>query len=300
MFCPNCGFSLPDGASFCPGCGKSTSNGPAAAARPAEPAPEKDHDSAKLFGFFSSKAFLAVCILVTAAAVASLAFGVIELISILLSVGCWIAFGGAKAQKRSLIGSGVKVMSVSSRIVFVLYFVAAGLIILSGILILAVFGFVGSGFSTLSSLYHEYIPQLHRVFEFTPAEEEIIDFLYNVNIIFGKVSLTLIGSVLFTAALVIAGIIIALNLIFTGPFCSYLSGLCRTIKDPSTDKPQAPKSTRISVLLVILAVFTAIPAIASLASPLILVPGHIITGFVVPGLLVAAMIVASRLISNGD
>lgn len=171
MFCPNCGKELPEGTAFCTGCGANIAaysvNTPAPAA--AEPVPEAIPTGPVFTGFdvlkktFSSAIFLVMCILISVVAGCSIADGGFDLFAVLGTIACWIIYANAKSETEPLKQGGYKFASVITRIIYVVGWVAVGLLgffTVASAVVLSVFGTHGE----------EIAAQLDGVFSELPAE----------------------------------------------------------------------------------------------------------------------------------
>ncbi len=160
MWCVKCGKEIQDGSVFCTACGadlrevqqesQATSVGEQSAQVPA------------VYGFFknifSSNLFLAACILVTVYAVAGLFdFSLDVVLDILCAVSFWLLRQSAISDKFSGYITPLKILSVSATIIWVINWVAVGLLGLAS-LIMLFFANIFTGESFIEIFEAEQLP----------------------------------------------------------------------------------------------------------------------------------------------
>jgi len=204
MFCTKCGSPLPDGAVFCPSCGNHQGTyappyGDPAFGDTSVPFTEcPPVDNRKpLREMASSGMFLAVCILLTVSLAASFFAGGINVLLLLCVIGIWMMYSSATSSAKGLMLKGLKLITVSLNIQYVLFYVAFVMFLIAGILVLFLDAFNAALF--------EELPIIVRVNAIADGNKYLTDI---VNIPF-IVTLTVV---------VAAVLILVLNLVFTKAF----------------------------------------------------------------------------------
>ncbi|MBE6587031.1 MAG: zinc ribbon domain-containing protein [Ruminococcaceae bacterium] len=285
MFCPKCGASLAEGAVFCHNCGynlSGVSQDPAAA-----PVSPLENTKTKL----QNPLFLAICILLTVSAGVGFFFGSFDVLAILIVIGVWLVYAGSTGENTNLIGSGIKVTSVSVKIGYVLTYVGAGLIILFGLLCLLIFGMIGDAvgeFTTeIYAGFEEALMENHVDAETSAMMYEFIDaFIKAITELSGVV----IGVILFVATLLSAGIMILVNVLFTGRFSKYLTNVSRAYNEC---RPIELNERGVATRILVYGIFLGIGALSTLATGALF-------GFISQGSMVAACILSYILLKKAD
>lgn len=176
MFCPNCGKQIPENSFFCPFCGANLQNGNAS-----EPPVNLEDQSPLSFASvlrkaLSSTKFLVMCILVTVAAVLScvpttmvdeMGFSAnanFDLFAILSTIAMWITYANAKNADTVMSAGGLKFNAGIAQAVFILNWVAAGIIFVCGIVLCAI-GPMLSALFTDEAMMEDFYLQITPVFE---------------------------------------------------------------------------------------------------------------------------------------
>lgn len=195
MFCPNCGKQIPENSFFCPFCGANLHSGNAV-----EPPVNLEDQSPVSFASVLRKAlcsakFLVMCILVSVAAVLSFvpttmvdemgfsASANFDLFAILSTIAMWITYANAKNADAVMSVGGLKFNAIIANIVFVMNWVAAGIITVCGIL-LCVMGPMFSGLFADEAMMEEFYLQITPVFEEYGLSEFLTMFTGDVISIF--------------------------------------------------------------------------------------------------------------------
>ncbi len=118
MYCNVCGGENPDGSKFCVHCGNPV-NGVSRGAAP------------RVLGALGDKLFLAVCILFTCGTGLGFFTARFDVINILLTIFCWLAYSAAR--KGNADPKNIRSISGTVFASFVIFLVAGGLLILLGI-----------------------------------------------------------------------------------------------------------------------------------------------------------------------
>ncbi len=228
MFCPNCGNQIPENSFFCPFCGANLQNENGFV--PPVNLEDQSHVSfaSVLRKALSSTKFLVMCILVTVAAVLSCvpttmvdemgfsASANFDLFAILSTIAMWITYANAKSSDTVMNVGGLKFNAVIANIVFVINWVAAGIITVCGILFCA----MGPMFSALfadEAMMEDFYLQITPVFEEYGLSELLTMFTGDF------ISMFMIGMGI---AFVIIGIVmILLNVFYYGKVKKFANNL---------------------------------------------------------------------------
>lgn len=228
MFCPNCGKQIPENSFFCPFCGANLHNGNAV-----EPPVNLEDQSPVSFASVLRKAlcstkFLVMCILVSVAAVLSFvpttmvdemgfsASANFDLFAILSTIAMWITYANAKNADAVMSVGGLKFNAIIANIVFVMNWVAAGIITVCGIL-LCVMGPMFSALFADEAMMEEFYLQITPVFEEYGLSEFLTMFTGDV------ISIFMIGMGI--AFALIGIVIILLNVFYYGKVKKFANNL---------------------------------------------------------------------------
>lgn len=136
---------------------------------------------------FSSPLFLALSIIVSVATLINF----FNVFYILLTIGMWIAFASAKSKDVKMKGNGIKLLSGTSKALWIVFLVIAIIIIVFSIISLTVFTFVGNDLAdeidsgviqidsitgTVSDYYEEYFDEKlpNEVYEVLQEYESLL------------------------------------------------------------------------------------------------------------------------------
>lgn len=279
MLCPYCGTDISEGAPVCPACG-------AVLAENAAPAPSVP----QFTGFdvlkktFSSPLFLAVSIILSVIAVLDIAAGSLNLFAILGTIACWMIFANASSSYEPLKQSGYKFASVITRIIYVIYWVAAGIIAVSGALVSAVILLSDSFVPKFLETFREQFPR------------EFSTFMNEINVLAEKIPVKIspdelldtvvkyLGIGIAAAAGLAVIILIIYNLLMIRPLDKYTHSLSDGFFSGNVTVYNKTLARRFLIFGIIAAVFsiggvlasigetsvTAVSSLCSLALPFIL------------------------------
>lgn len=226
MFCPKCGANLPEGSIFCANCGFNLTNGFDTPASPVVYPLDKAKKT------LSDPLFLAIAIILTVAAGAKLLVAGLDILLILTVVGVWLAYAGATGENTGLIGTGINLASVSVKIQYVLSYVAAGFVFFGGFILFVCFASIGD---SLGELFAEILAVVEQTVHETGVSleetSEILRILEKVLSVLGGFTGAMIGILCMVACILLGGIAILWNVLFTGRFSKFLSKANRACKE---------------------------------------------------------------------
>lgn len=247
MKCQNCGKELARGSSFCPSCGAKVEAVPTAG-------------NTVLRNIFSSSHFLAICILLTIAAV--LNTGPFK---ILFAVACWIVYCDAKSNSEPQRVSGYKFLYTVFKIQYILVWVAAGITAVSGV-VGALMILISRGFaSSLLGCAVEYSADV------SDALSDILAYLAKILTSIPAAVIAAL-SMLFLM-LICAAVMCVYNGIFTRCFVKYFGGIAR-IAEKGDDGLETLDHSGTSVRMLVCGVLIALPAAVNMFGVSVL-KGHI-------------------------
>ena len=284
MFCPKCGQNLPEGAIFCPSCGFNISQSFNAdqTFESTYAAPQVSPlDKAKKT--LSSPLFLAIAILLSISFVLKFYLATIDIILLPIVIGVWMAYAGATGEKTKLIGSGISLTSIAVKIQSVLIYILAGFILVVGIIFFIAFASIGE---TAGDFIYDTFDQITSS---SIVEGEYTDSLELIFPLFGKISGTMIGGIIFVISLIFSGIFIVLNVLFIGRFSKFLTTAKRAYKE---DQPIDLNDHRCATWIFVYGIIVALGAVSSLLSTFNLI------ALTVNGCTAAACIIASKIMKN--
>ena len=119
MKCINCEYEHEEAFEYCPVCGTSMGGGFADRVR----------------AVVGSGAFLAICILITAATALSMLAGMFDVVDILLTIFLWLAYGAAK--KGTGLGDGLRRVSGTVYAMYIIVNVASIIVMVCGVILAA-------------------------------------------------------------------------------------------------------------------------------------------------------------------
>lgn len=151
MKCIHCGFETTENFEFCPNCGKNIAD-----AQPSDAVnmavsinPVEDF----VLRILKDNLFFALCLLVSSATVFAIASGSINIIGILMSVFLWITYAGA--NKGFADANQLKNVSGTYYANYIISFVGAILVLVSGLIMAVVFGLVAASGELIDGLFEE-------------------------------------------------------------------------------------------------------------------------------------------------
>lgn len=233
MKCQNCGKELARGSSFCPSCGAKAEAVPAVG-------------NTVLRNIFSSSYFLAICILLTVAAVLNTG-----LFKILFAVACWIVYCDAKSNSEPQRVTGYKFLYTVFKIQYILIWVAASITVVSGA-VGALIIIISRGFaSSLLGCAVEY-------------SADISDVLSDVVAYLAKILTSIPAAVIAAISLLFLMLICAAamcvyNGLFTRCFVRYFGGIAR-VAEKGVDSLADLDHSGTSVRMLVCGVLIALPA----------------------------------------
>lgn len=263
MFCPNCGNKLPENTDVCPACGAAIpqkNNIPDENSAPV-PAAGGDGNAIVFTGFetlkkvFSSSLFLALCIVISAAAALGIISETFDLYAILGAIACWIIYANAKSSD-PLKQSGYKFAAVITRIMYVINWVCIGLIAVSGAIVSALFFYSDSMLEQLLTSLNTYFPNVY--YDLMSELEELTAELSDVIAPSEFMSYASWGfaiAVIVVAVIAIA-VMIVYNLCFVRPLDKYTHSLSDSFVTGSVTVYNKSLATRFLVFGIINAVFS--------------------------------------------
>lgn len=152
MKCTHCGYEQPNPFVYCPACGKAADQDEIVSTQAVQTAA-----SQSVLKMLQNKLFLAICILVSASTVLSLASDNLPLLSILMSVFLWLTF----AQSCSGIANPQHMRNISGTIYaeYVIQWVASILLAVCGGLLVLAAGLISGNQAAMDELLQE-LPEL--------------------------------------------------------------------------------------------------------------------------------------------
>ncbi len=266
MFCPNCRNQIPDDSLFCSACGTSLQTS-AAYDPPVNLEEQNEHSfAAVLRRALCGGKFLVMCILVSVAAVLSFVPSTVtidgsgmststsfDLFAILSTIAMWITYANAKNTDPIMAVGGLKFNATIAKIVFIVNWVAAGIIFVCGALLCA----MGPMFSALfadESMVEDFYLELAPIFEQYGFEE----FLTNITGDFISMFFVVIGVVM----LVIGIIMILINIFYYGKVKKFAKNLHISY---ITNKVTDLRFSTISTWFMIMGILEAIGSLSSFA-----------------------------------
>lgn len=282
MFCRKCGFENPDDSVYCRRCGVKLDEsvpgpepapGPAPGApvppaQPYAPAPAPVPVSAagqKVFNALRDNLFLAICILISAAAGIGLFYSNFSVILILETIFLWLIFAAARKGYPDV--KYLRCLSGTVFASFVVDIVIGSFIILLGILILFIFVITAGSIS--ASVWSQIADQIGR-FGALPDELSVLIARY-FSIIFAVIPYVLI---------VIGGLIILFAILGTRSIHRFLQSVYMSVGSGNEQFVLIRRAKGWLMALGILGAIGAIPGfnIASLARSAALIIGSILIG----------------------
>lgn len=141
MFCPKCGYQLPEQGRFCPNCGWGEQQTPAGGGR--------FINADTLRAAFSSQLFLIMTILVTAGAVLSLVSSSFNLFAILFSISLWLLYASATSEKAPFEPTGMKMNYGFLMAIWIILWVCVGLLFIGGLIVMFISSAIPYFFSSV-------------------------------------------------------------------------------------------------------------------------------------------------------
>ncbi len=254
MRCTHCGFENEQDFRFCPSCGGAAQ----------QEAPLQKQPCASILDALKDSLFLAICILMSASCLLSLSEGGLPLISILSTVFLWLTY----AQSRKDIADWNHLRCISGTVFaqYVINYVTAGLLLLMGVILAAVFGLLAGA----TELYDLVLEELG---EFPMAAELLA---------------SLSGGLLFAVCALAAAVIIVFNILSMHRIHRFAKSVYQSVQT-QTEELQCVKAAK--TWLFVIGVVSAPGALSSLAS------GELLAGLA-GGCSSAAAILAAILIGR--
>ena len=245
MFCKKCGMQLPEGAAVCPGCGEAVSGG-------------FERGAASIKKMFSQPLYLAMCIVLSVAAVIGIKSG--NIFAVLFAVAAWLTYGNAVSKSAPLKAGGYKFTAVLLKIQYIIIWVAVGLIAVFGLVGGILFAFAGNVASYLAGGALDYSSDLSP--ELSKFVDTLLRFFLSEGAWIAGIAFILVMGAVAACAVVI-------NLCFVKHFSAYASKLGDAVKNGETDSVSLydkSLSVRLMVLGILYGVCSAPALIVSLAN----------------------------------
>lgn len=262
MRCNNCGFEQEQEFSFCPQCGapEQTSVVPQASA------------AQKILSVLKDPLFLGICILMSASSLLSLSEGNLPLLNILTTVFLWLTY----AQSRKDIADAKHLRCVSGTVYaqYVINYVAAGLVLVLGVIFAVAFSFLANSPEFLETL----------LFGVVDAD--------SVSLISG-IFASLSGWLLFFLCALVSAIVVVINLFSLRYIHQFVKSVYESLES-GTLELQAVKKAQI--WLFIFAAFSAINVLSSFSDGNMMVTLSEIANCGTP--LLAALLIRKHLPTN--
>lgn len=268
MKCTNCGFELQDDSLFCTNCGAQLA--PTAAPY----APENN----KVLAMLKDSLFLVTCILVTVAAGLKLIGGEgIPVIETLFTIFLWLTY--SQAAKSVADEKHLRCISGTVYANYVIYNVAAIIVIVCGGIISALLGFLGGNLEFMSQFTFE----LEQEF---PGQEGI------VSAIFGTLG-WLIGLIF----VVIGAAMLVINILGMKKIHSFVKSVYQSISNPYMEiaNPRAAKGW-----LIFFGVCSGVSALSNISTNFASVLPAISEGCLAATTIIAAVLVSKYFLSDSE
>lgn len=269
MKCTNCGFELQDDSLFCTNCGAQLA--PEAAA---PYAPENN----KVLAMLKDSLFLVTCILVTVAAGLKLIGGEgIPVFETLFTIFLWLTY--SQAAKGIADEKHLRCISGTVYANYIVNNVTAIIVIVCGVIVSAVLGFLGGNLEFMSQFTFE----LEQEF---PGQEGI------VSAIFGTLG-WIIGLIF-----VVAGVIaLVLNILGTKKIHRFVKSVYQSLSNPYMEivNPRAARGW-----LIFLGVCLGVSALSNISTNLASVLPAIADGCMAATTIIAAVLVGKYFLSDNE
>lgn len=245
MFCKKCGMQLPEGAAVCPGCGEAVGVG-------------FERGAAAIKKMFSQPLYLAMCIVLSVAAVIGIKGG--DVFAVLFAVAAWLTYGNAVSKSAPLKAGSYKFTAVLLKIEYIVIWVAVVLIAAFGLVGGILLAFAGNVASYLAGGALDYSSNLSP--ELSRLAETLLQFFLSEGAWIAGVAFILVMGAVAACAVVV-------NLCFVKRFSAYATRLSDAVKDGETDSVSLydrSLSVRLMVLGILYGVCSAPALIVSLAN----------------------------------
>ncbi len=266
MKCSNCNFETNQDFVYCPNCGAAQNGEPFAEPVSLNPAADK------IFALLKDNLFLAVCILMTVSAAASVISGTIQLFTILIAIFLWCMY--SSAEKGFVNENQLRNISGTVYASYIVTNVLAGIFVFLGLIMSAMSSFLSS--LKLSDILDEFSTG------FSEFDIDISDFLYDLpqNI------MSIIGVVLAIMFIFIAAVILVFNILGIRKIHRFIKSVYMGVmyQNPNFEKVNAAKNW-----ILVFAIFGGISALFSLGDSLLLSIDNLLSS-VATGCQSAAMI----------
>ncbi|MBQ8914901.1 MAG: zinc ribbon domain-containing protein, partial [Clostridia bacterium] len=264
MNCPKCNANVPEGSAFCQNCGERVAADNGAAAPESVFTPAAESPVAAFARKFSSPLFLAIAIIVSAGAGASLLSGNLDILSVLMAVGLWIVYSASRSENTGLLTSGMRVINVGIKIAYIIVNVACGIIMVCGFIVFAIFASLGGNLADAGLDYDAVVGILTESgIKLTGDAPAVFEKLYEM---FAEQSLFYLGAVFFVLFLVCGGVVLAYNIIFLGAFSKHLTRIVKALK---AGEPCELCQKGVHVKLLVFGILDAIPMALPLVGALL-------------------------------
>lgn len=209
MKCPNCGCESFDNSTFCLYCGADFGGTGTTGAL--------SGDSRKLFRALCDLPFLMACVFVTLFTAASIVAGAFNAFAILATAGMWILFFSAQSSSKSLLKTGMSILSVTVKVQYIFTFVLCGVLALLGIGSLIVFICEADTFAAAGDFIGEGFAEKFVLIGV------IKEGLYSISSLVGSSDGITCGVAVMIGFFIAAVVLLILNFAFIAAFDGYLS-----------------------------------------------------------------------------
>lgn len=281
MFCPKCGATLPEGSIFCPSCGFNLSSGFDS------PAENVVYPLEKAKKTFSDPLFLAIAILLSVSVAAGFFSGGLNIFLALFVVGVWMIYAGTMNENNDLIGRGLSLSAVATKISYVITYVLVGILLFLGVILFLMCASLGNAFGELANYTFDTFDQVMQdagVYVNFTAEQ--ID-IFNKTIQFiSSLSGVAIGAIFLGITVFCSAVSIVLNVLFVGRFTKFLKNASLAAKEGRTVEIS---DRRCAIWVMVYGIYMAIKTLSTFAAT-----GSIFV-LVISGCLAAACIMSAVL-----
>ena len=214
MFCPKCGQSLPEGAIFCPACGFNMAQGYENA--PESPAQNIVYPFEKAKKTLSDPLFLAIAILLSVSAAAGLLSGGLNILLAIFVVGVWMIYAGTMNENNDLIGRGLTLSAVVTKISYVITYVLVGIVLFLGVIFFMMCASLGDSLADLANYTFDTFDQAFQdAGLYVNFSAEQIDAFNEIIAFISTLSGVALGAIFLGFTVICSAISIVFNILFS-------------------------------------------------------------------------------------